>query len=203
MTFRGFPTYDPELTMLRAAAVRLDRDHPFDGFTAAYDADELQFPVWVLLILTAVLFYASIAERSGVLMLLCLFPGCFAFHNFPLLETGKTRLAASQDSLFIEGLGRIGWSFVKSITLAEVVVRGSAYKEADIALAAPLTTALMEDRRNMKFYRRLMRKPFYLKSGLTIRVPLEIFNRPPEDIIGSLMRIWIYNRARPQKGDFG
>lgn len=200
---RGSPTYDSELTMLRAAAIRLDHNHPFDGFTAAYDPDELQFPVWVLLILTAMLFYASVAEGSAVLMLLGLFPGCFAFHNFPLLETGKTRLAANQDSLFIEGLGRIGWHFVKSISLAEVVVRGSAYKEADIALAAPLTTALMEDGRNMTLYRRLMRKPFYLKSGQTIRVPLEIFNRPPEDILAALMRIWVYNRARPQRGDFG
>jgi hypothetical protein len=157
----------------------------------------------VLLILAALLVYASIAEGSAVLMFLGLFPGCFAFHNFPLLETGKTRLAANQDSLFIDGLGRIGWRFVKSISLAEIVVRGSAYSEADIALDAPLATALVDDGRNMKFYRRLMRKPFYLKSSRIIRVPLEIFDRPPEDIVASLSRIWIHNRGRPQRGDFG
>lgn len=189
--------------MIRAAVIRLDSDHPFNGFLVAYDSDELQFPVWVLLMLTAMLLYASIAEGSAVLMILGLFPGCFAFHNFPLLETGKTRLAANQDSLFIEGLGRIGWRFVKSISLAEIVVRGSSYSEADIALDAPLATALVEDGRNMKLYRRWMRKPFYLKSNRTIRVPLEIFDRQPEDIVASLLRIWVYNRGRPQKGDFG
>jgi len=189
--------------MLRAAVIRLDSDQPFNGFVVAYESDELQFPVWVLLILTAMLFYASIAEGSAVLMLLSLFPGCFAFHNLPLLETGKTRLAANQDCLFIDGLGRIGWRFINSISLAEIVVRGSAYKEADIALAAPLATALLEDARGMPLHRRLMRKPFYLKSGRTIRVPLEIFDRPPEHIIASLLRIWLHNRGKPQKGEFG
>lgn len=186
--------------MLRAAAIRLDRGHHFDGFTVAYEQDELQFPVWVLLVLTAMLFYASLSQRSAVLMLLGLFPGCFAFYNFPLLEIGKTRLAANQDTLFVEGLGLVAWRFIESINLAEVVVRGSVYKEADIAIAVPLATALLQDARNARLPRRLMRKPYYLKSGPTLRVPLDIFDRPPDDIVSALTRIWTYNKARPPNG---
>ncbi len=182
--------------MLRAAAIRLDRDQPFNGFSVAYEQDELQFPVWIRLVLTSTLLYASLVEESVVLMLLGLFPGGFAFHSLPLLETGKTRIAANHDYLFIDGLGRIGWRFIKSISIAEVIVRGNVYKEADIALLAPLNVALLNDARHMPLYRRMMRKPFYLKPGHIIRVPLDIFDRTPDDIIASLMRIWTHNRGR-------
>jgi hypothetical protein len=189
--------------MLRAAAIRLDRNHPFHGFVVAYEQDELQFPVWILLVLTAALFYASLAEQNGVFILLGLLPGCFAFHNFPLLETGKPRIAANHEGLFIEGLGRVGWRFIEGISPAQVIVRGNAYTEADIALSAPLATALLDDARNMRLARRLMRRPYYLKSGPTIRVPLDIFERPPEETLAALVRIWIHNRARSQGESVG
>ncbi|MFT3731938.1 MAG: hypothetical protein QM780_11050 [Hyphomicrobium sp.] len=189
--------------MLRAAAIRLDRDRPFDGFTVTYDQDELQFPVFVLMLLTGSLAYASLSERSIALLTLSVFLGAFAFYNFPLLETGRIRLAANSDSLFIDGLGRVGWRFIQNISLAEVIMRGNSYKEADICLSTSLPIALSDDARNMPLHRRLMRKPFYLTGERTIRVPLEIFDRSPDDVIDSLLRTWIYNRAKPIKGSFG
>ena len=33
-------------------------------------------------------------------------------------------------------------------------------------------------------------------TGRKVRVPLEIFDRPAEEIFGSLKRIWNYNRGR-------
>lgn len=185
--------------MLRAAVIRLHGDRPFTGFTVAYEQDELQFPVWVLILLAVVLFLTSLSQGSFVLMMLSAALGGFAFHSFPLLEAGATRLGANHDGFFIDGLGRIGWRFIDAISLADVIVRGNLYKEADIALSAPLATALLDDARCQPLHRRLMRKPFYLKSNTEIRVPLDIFDRPPDDIVASLVRIWVHNRGRPTK----
>jgi hypothetical protein len=189
-----------ERTMLRAAAMNAERDYRFDGYTVAYDRDEIQFPVWILMILGAALLYVSLAKASFILLLVSGLIGCFAFYSFPLLETGKTRLAANPDGLFIEGLGRVAWRAVAAIDVAEVMVRGSVYTEAEISLSEPLTTALLDDDRKMAPHRRFMRKPFYLKSGPKIRVPLDIFDRAPDDIISSLTRIWVYNRGRAITG---
>jgi hypothetical protein len=186
--------------MLRAAAMKAESNDRFNGYTIAYDRDEIQFPVWILMILGAALLYASLATGSVILLLLSGLIGCFAFHSFPLLETGKTRLAANPDGLFIEGLGRLAWPAVAAIDVAEVIVRGSIYKEAEVSLSEPLAIALLDDDRKMAMYRRLMRKPFYLRAGPKIRVPLDIFDQEPDDIINSLMRIWVHNRGRPVSG---
>ncbi|MBS0234044.1 MAG: hypothetical protein JSR99_11220 [Proteobacteria bacterium] len=185
--------------MLRAGVIRLYGDHPVTGFAVAYEQDELQFPVWVLIVLATVLLCVSLSERSLALMLLSLLLGGFAFHNIPLIETGTARLAANHEGLFMDGLGCIGWRFVSAINLVEVVVRGNLYKEADIALSEPLEKALVDDARSLPLHRRLMRKPYYLKTASTIRVPLDIFDPPPDDIVASLLRIWIHNRGRPPK----
>ncbi len=182
--------------MLRAAAMKAESDARFSGYRIAYDRDEIQFPVWILMILGAALLYASLAKGSLMLLLLTGLIGCFVFHSFPLLETGKTRLAANPEGLFIEGLGRLAWRSVAAIDVVEVLVRGSVYSEAEISLSEPLAVALLEDDRKMALHRRLMRKPFYLRSGPKVRVPLDIFDHEPDDIINSLTRIWFHNKGR-------
>jgi hypothetical protein len=181
--------------MLRAATVKAGSDNRFNGYTVAYDRDEIQFPVWILMILGAALLYAALANGSVLLLLASGLVGCFVFYSFPLLETGKTRLAANPDGLFIEGLGRLTWRDVAAIDVVEVSVRGSIYSEAEISLSEPLAVSLLEDDREIPLHRRLMRKPFYLRSGPKIRVPLDVFDHEPDDIINSLTRIWFHYRG--------
>jgi hypothetical protein len=149
------------------------------------------------MILGAALLYASLANGSVMLLLASGLIGCFVFYSFPLLETGKPRLAANPDGLVIEGLGRLAWRDVAAIDVVDVSVRGSIYSEAEISLFEPLAVSLLEDDRKIPWHRRLMRKPFYLRSGPKIRVPLDVFDHEPDDIINSLTRIWFHNRGRP------
>lgn len=182
--------------MLRATAMEAEGDNRFSGYTVAYDRDEIQFPVYVLLTLGAALLFAAVAEQSFVLFLLSLIAGSFAYYSYPLLEIGKTRLAANQDGLFIEGLGLLAWRTIDGVDIVEIVVRANAYKELEISLSQPLAVSLLKDDRLTPLHRRLMRRPFYLRPGRKVRVPLEIFDRPAEEIFGSLKRIWNYNRGR-------
>ena len=183
--------------MLRSTAMEAEGDNRSSGYTVAYDRDEIQFPVYLLLTLgAALLLFAAFAEQSFVLFLLSVTAGSFAYYSYPLLEIGKTRLAANQDGLFIEGLGLLAWRTIDGVDIVEIVVRANAYKELEISLSQPLAVSLLKDDRHTPLHRRLMRRPFYLRPGRKVRVPLEIFDRPAEEIFGSLKRIWNYNRGR-------
>ena len=181
--------------MLRAIIMETESDNRFGGYTVSYDREEIQFPVYVSLILGAALLFAAVAKESFVLLLLSLVVVGFVFHNYPLLETGKIRLAANQDGLFIDGLGLLAWKAIDDIDIVDVVVRANAYKELEISLSRPLALSLLEDGRNAPLLRRLMRKPYYLRRR-NVRVPLEVFDQPAEEIFGSLKRKWNYNRGR-------
>ena len=160
--------------MLRATAMEAEGDNRFSGYTVAYDRDEIQFPVYVLLTLGAALLFAAVAEQSFVLFLLSVSDGSFAYYSYPLLEIGKTRLAANQDGLFIEGLGLLAWRTIDGVDIVEIVVRANAYKELEISLSRPLAVSLLKEDRHTPLHRRLMRTPFYLRPGRKVRVSLEI-----------------------------
>ena len=182
--------------MLRAAAMTAENDDRHDRYTVAYDQEEIQFPVWILMIFGAGFLYASVARGSMTLFLTSVCFACLVYYSYPLLETGKPRLAANCDGLFIEALGRIAWREIAAIDVVEVVVRGSIYREAEISLSEPLAVALGRDAPTVPLYRRFMRRPFYLISRSKVRVPLDILDHTPEEIIGSLTRMWLYNRGR-------
>lgn len=185
-----------EQTMLRAAAVNADRDPSFSGYAVSYDQDEIQFPVWVLMTVGAALLFASIVTVNAVLALLSTFAAGFAYHNYPLLETGTTRLGANQHGLFIEGLGLLAWRSIASIHPVEVFVRGSEYTEAEISVSGPLQVAIIEKAPDAGFRRRLMRKPFYLGPGSNIRIPLNILDRAPDEVMNTITRTWLYYKNR-------
>ncbi|WP_156150846.1 hypothetical protein [Hyphomicrobium sp. 99] len=182
--------------MLRAAVMTAESDDYRNRYTVAYDREEIQFPVWILMIFGGVFFYASVAKGSVTYLLMSAVFASLAYYSYPLLETGRVRLAADRDGLFIEGLGHFAWRAIGAIDAVELVVRGNVYTEAEISLLEPLAIALGRDAPKVPLRRRLMRKPFYLTSRSKVRVPLDIFDRTPEDIIGSLRRIWLFNRGR-------
>ena len=67
-------------------------------------------------------------------------------------------------------------------------MRGSIDHELLITLEDPLERALLVDWRRRPFYRFLMRLPWSLK-GSVIRIPLDAFDRPPEEIAQSFTRM--------------
>ena len=101
------------------------------------------------------------------------------------------------------GLGLLAWRTIDSrVDIVEIVVRANAYKELEISLSQPLAVSLLKDDRHTPLHRRLMRRPFYLRPGRKVRVPLEIFDRPAEEIFGSLKRLWNYYRGRVESKAF-
>jgi len=166
-----------------------------DGYAVAYDREEIQFPVYVLAVGGSALLVGAFIKENVILLVFAVVIGCVAYHNYPLVETGRPRLAAGPYGLFIEGLGLLKWRAVKRIDLVPVIVRAITYHELEIALNQPLSSALAADGRCRPVYRALMRLPSSLTSKNTIRIPLDVFDRPSYEIHRTFLRIWRYNRG--------
>ncbi|MFT3731060.1 MAG: hypothetical protein QM780_06485 [Hyphomicrobium sp.] len=129
-----------------------------------------------------------------LLVALSLFAFGFAYYNFPLLETGKPRIGAGQYGIFAEGLGIVAWGSIKEIELAPVEVRGSTSNELRIMLEDPLDRALIADWRKRPFYRFLMRLPWISAPNNVIRIPLDVFDRPADEIMRTFNRMLTFFR---------
>jgi hypothetical protein len=167
-------------------------DTCLDGYVVAYDREEIQFPVCVLAVVSAVLLVGAYTNENVILLVLSVIIGCIAYYNFPLLETGRPRLAANRYGLFIEGLGLLKWRAVERIDIISVVVRANSYQELEIALNQPVNNALAADGRVRPAHLRLMRLPWAWCSEKTIRIPLEVFDRPALEIYRTFLRLWLY-----------
>ncbi len=164
------------------------------GYTVAYEREELSFPVYVVGFVGAVLATIGVAIDNIVLIGLSLCALGFAYYNFPLLETGKPRIGAGQYGIFAEGLGILAWRSIKAIELVPVDIRGSTSNELRITLEDPLDRALLVDWRKRPFYRFLMRLPWTIGSGNIIRIPLDVFDRPADEIMHSFSRMMSFFR---------
>jgi hypothetical protein len=58
-----------------------------------------------------------------------------------------------------------------------------------------LSNALVADWRKQPFHRSLMRLPWSMGASNVVRVNLEPFNQPPEEIERTLVRLWRYYRS--------
>jgi hypothetical protein len=159
------------------------------GYTVAYEREEIQFPVYVVGFIGAVLATVGIALGNIVLIALSLFAFGFAYYNYPLLETGKPRIGAGQYGIFAEGLGIIAWRSIEQIEMVPVDIRGAVSNELRITLSDPLDRALIVDWRKRSFHRFLMRLPWTTGLGGVIRIPLDVFDHPADEIMHTFTRM--------------
>ena len=165
------------------------------GYTVAYRRTDIAFPVIAMALAAAGFAVAAFATRQGYWLVGAVASGAAAYHNWPLLEKGRPTIGANQYGIFIQGLGLIRWRAVKRIDLVESPARSMMLHELDIELAAPLATALVADWRKRPLHRQLMRLPWSRAGAALIRINLDAFDKPAEDIHATLLRMWRYYRS--------
>ncbi len=165
------------------------------GFSVTYNRDEIQFPVYVIAILAAVLLAAAWVTGQTVWLVLGVIASGIAYYNFPLLETGRPTLGANQYGIFIQGFGLIRWRAIDRIAVVEIAERANTIHELQIGLNMLLSNALVVDWRKLPFWRSLMRLPWSMGQSNVVRINLEPFNQPPEEIERTLVRLWRYYRS--------
>jgi hypothetical protein len=104
-------------------------------------------------------------------------------------------MGANQYGIFIQGLGLIRWRAIERIELVEVAVRASTIHELQIALKERLSSALVADWRQQRFYRSLMRLPWSMARTNVVGINLEPFNKEPEEVHRTLLRLWKHYRS--------
>jgi hypothetical protein len=113
----------------------------------------------------------------------------------PLLETGRPTIGANQYGIFIQAFGLIRWRAIERIDLGELAERAMTIHELQIVLNAPLGSALVADWRKQPIYRLLMRLPWRMDQGGVVRISLEPFDRTPDEIHRTFLRMWRFYRS--------
>ncbi|MCB1484759.1 MAG: hypothetical protein KDJ17_07690 [Hyphomicrobiaceae bacterium] len=166
-----------------------------NGYTVAYEQEELFFPVWSTGLIAFVLGWAALARDVPILWLVALIPAAGFYYNLPLLETGKPRLGAGQYGLFLEGLGLLQWRAIDAVDIVENEFRGTLYRDLEIALKVPVEAALILDWRDRSPVRRFMRLPWSWKARGIIRIPLDVLDKPPREVHAAVVRMWRFYRG--------
>lgn len=165
------------------------------GYSVAYGRDETQFPVYLLGVLSAVLLAVAWVYGGTLWLVLGVAAAGAAYYNFPLLETGRPTLGANEYGIFIQGFGLIRWRAIDGIDLVAIAERAATVHELQIALNMRLSNALVADWRKLPFWRSLMRLPWAMTHSNVVRMNLEPFDHPPDEIHRTLQRMWRHYRS--------
>ncbi|MFA5899751.1 MAG: hypothetical protein WC829_11645 [Hyphomicrobium sp.] len=164
------------------------------GYSVTYGREEIQAPVYVVAVLSAVLLAAALTTGSTVALVLGVAAAGVAYYNVPVLER-RPIVGANQYGIFIQGLGLIRWSAIDNIELIELAVRASTIHELQISLKTRLSSALVADWRAQPFWRSLMRLPWSMARSNVVGVNLEPFDQDPDEIHRTLVRLWRHYRS--------
>lgn len=165
------------------------------GYTVRYGHEKGQFRVFVLAGIGLAFIAAAFYTGSEIVLAIGIAALATAYYYFPLIESDRSRLGANEYGIFIEGLGLIGWRSIESINAVNIAVRTMMTHELQIKLSQPLERALVADWRKMPLHRLLMRLPWTMSHNNTIRVNLEPFGDPPDEIERTLKRMQRYYRS--------
>ena len=172
----------------------LDEGHS-GGYSVAYGRDDTYFPVYVTAALAAIFCTAALLTGALYWLTLAVLAAGFTYYNIPLLETGRPTIGANQYGIFIQAFGLIRWRAIDRIDLAEIAERAMTVHELQIALNAPMGSALVADWRKQPRYRLLMRLPWRMSHNNVVRVNLEPFDQPADVIHRTFLRMWRYYRS--------
>jgi hypothetical protein len=165
------------------------------GYSVAYSRDDTTFPVYITAALATIFLTASWITGALYWLVPAAAAAAFTYYNIPLLETGRPTIGANQYGIFIQAFGLIRWRAIERIDLAEIAERAMTVHELQIALNGTLAAALVADWRKQPAYRLLMRQPWRMDHKGVVRVSLEPFDRQPDEIHRTFLRMWRYYRS--------
>jgi hypothetical protein len=165
------------------------------GYSVAYGRDDVYFPVYVTAALAAIFLVAAWMTAAVWWLLLAAGAIAFTYYNIPLLETGRPTIGANQYGIFIQAFGLIRWRAIERIDLIEIAERAMTVHELQIVLNAPLRSALVVDWRTQPTYRLAMRLPWRMNHSNMVRVNVEPFDQPPDEIHRTFLRMWRFYRS--------
>ena len=165
------------------------------GYSVAYGRDDSYFPVYITAALALIFLTAAWIMDAVYWLVPAAAAAAFTYYNIPLLETGRPTIGANQYGIFLQAFGLIRWRAIERIDLVQIAERAMTVHELQIVLGAPLGSALVVDWRKQPNWRRFMRLPCRMSHNNMVRVNLEPFDQPPDQIHRTFLRMWRYYRS--------
>jgi hypothetical protein len=165
------------------------------GYSIAYKREDTYFPVYVTATFGAAFFVTAWITGAAYWLALGVAAAGFTYYNLPLLETGRPAVGANQYGIFIQAFGLIRWRAIAQIDLVFIAERANIVHELKIVLNAPLGSALVADWRKQPIYRSLMRLPWRMDHDGVVRIDVEPFDQPADEIHRTFLRMWRYYRS--------
>jgi hypothetical protein len=165
------------------------------GYSVAYSRDDVYFPVYVTAAMALIFITAGWITDAAYWLVPAAAAAAFTYYNIPLLEIGRPTIGANQYGIFIQAFGLIRWRAIERIDISEIAERAMTVHELQIVLSAPLGSALVVDWRRQAPWRRFMRLPWRMNHNNMVRVNLEPFDRAPDEIHRTFLRMWRYYRS--------
>jgi hypothetical protein len=165
------------------------------GYSVAYGRDDSYFPVYITAALALIFLTAAWIMDAVYWLVPAAAAAAFTYYNIPLLETGRPTIGANQYGIFLQAFGLIRWRAIERIDLVQIAERAMTVHELQIVLGAPLGSALVVDWRKQPSWRRFMRLPWRMSHNNMVRVNLEPFDQPPDQIHRTFLRMWRYYRS--------
>jgi hypothetical protein len=163
-----------------------------DGFILGYGRKEAA-RFHALAFIAAATSAAYVTYGYDLILAVALLSGCSAYYFFPFAES-RPRLGANQYGLFIDGFGLIAWRAISDIQLIAYSMRTIETEELQIRLRTPVSSALLVDWRRLPLWRLLMRLPWTMTYDGLIRVNLQPFSPPADEVVRVIARLWRYYR---------
>lgn len=163
-----------------------------EGYILYYGRDEAA-RFHVLAAITAMTFAAWLTWGYQLLSITAILAGCSAYYFFPFTEK-RPRLGANQYGLFIDGFGLIAWRAIGEVNFVTYSVRTLEMEELQIKLKQPLNAALLADWRRLPIWRLLMRLPWSMTHDNVIRINLQPFAVPADEVHRTVQRMWRFYR---------
>jgi hypothetical protein len=165
------------------------------GYSVAYGRDDVYFPVYITAALALIFLTAAWIMDVPYWLVPAVAAAAFTYYNIPLLETGRPTIGANQYGIFIQAFGLIRWRAVERIDLVQIAERAMTVHELQIVLGVPLASALVVDWRRQPRWRRYMRLPWRMNHSNMVRIDIEPFDQPPDQIHRTFLRMWRYYRS--------
>lgn len=163
------------------------------GYVLAYSKKSADFNFNVMALLGGLFLALCIGMGYPLLLAPAVAAGGVAYYYYPLRER-TPRIGAGQYGIFIDGLGLIAWRAVADIKTVSYTSRLVQTHELEIHLNTALENALLADWRKLPIWRLLMKLPWHMTKDGVIRIPLEPFEPPAEEIRTNFLRLWDYFR---------
>jgi hypothetical protein len=165
------------------------------GYSVAYGRDDVYFPVYITAALALIFVTAAWIMDAPYWLVPAAAAAAFTYYNIPLLETGRPTIGANQYGIFIQAFGLIRWRAVERIDLVQIAERAMTVHELQIVLGTPLASALVVDWRRQPRWRRYMRLAWRMNHRNMVRIDIEPFDQPPDQIHRTFLRMWRYYRS--------